>query len=221
MDLSKKTHREIVEVFHDRAHEYDGWFEESLVYKNELAALKDLHTALSGPKFEIGVGPGRFAGDLGVSFGLDPAEGPLRIAMTRGVSPCRAVGEALPLRDRCVSTLYILFTFCFLQDPGKVLKECCRVLKGKGHLVLGVIPNSSPWGQALLRKKEEGHPFYRHATFYSTDEVLGLLEESGLNVVESRSGLLQPPDSLKGLEKSIKGIHSQAGFVVMCTAKKE
>ena len=53
-------------VFHDHAAEYDNWFASSLVYEIELAALRSLKSIIFPPEIEIGVGPGRFARDLGI-----------------------------------------------------------------------------------------------------------------------------------------------------------
>lgn len=77
--------RKAAQVFDERAAEYDAWFDESLLFAIELAALQELATPLLGPKLEIGVGPGRFAEALGVEFGVDPALAPLALAKKRGV----------------------------------------------------------------------------------------------------------------------------------------
>jgi hypothetical protein len=61
------------QAFHEHTEEYDSWFEDSLVYEIEVTALISLHVEMDDPKMEIGVGPGRFAKTLGVSFGIDPA----------------------------------------------------------------------------------------------------------------------------------------------------
>ena len=53
--------RQAAGVFDERAAEYDGWFEDSLLFAIERGALQELDTPLLDPKLEIGVGPGRFA----------------------------------------------------------------------------------------------------------------------------------------------------------------
>ena len=64
-----------VRVFHEHAKIYDSWYENSLVFAIELAALQSLQTVMKGPGIEIGVGPGRFAREIGLEFGLDRDRG--------------------------------------------------------------------------------------------------------------------------------------------------
>jgi len=215
-DMGKETFwRQAAQVFDERAAEYDAWFENSLLFAIERAALQELATPLLGPKLEIGVGPGRFAEALGVEFGIDPALSPLDFAKKRGVHVSQAVGEALPYAGQSMQTVLLLFTFCFLVDPRPVLLECRRVLKPGGHLVLGLIVADSPWGRMLQQKKEAGHPFYQQARFYGSSEVEQCLVGCGFIVEEIRSSLIQPPEALREMERSQAGLVSQAGFVIL------
>lgn len=207
--------RQAAGVFDERAAEYDAWFENSLLFAIECAALQELTTPLLGPKLEIGVGPGRFAEALGVEFGVDPALAPLAFAGKRGVRVSQAVGEALPYVGQSMRTVLLLFTFCFLVDPHPVLRECRRVLKPGGHLVLGLIVADNPWGRMLRQKKEAGHPFYQQARFYALSEVEQCLTECGFVVAERRSSLIQPPEALREMEHSQAGLVSQAGFAIL------
>lgn len=214
--MGKETFwRQAARPFEEGAAEYDGWFEESLLFAIERAALQELRTPLRGPKLEIGVGPGRFAEALGVEFGVDPALAPLALAKTRGVRVSQAVGEALPYAGQSMQTVLLLFTYCFLEDPRPVLRECRRVLKPGGHLVLGLIVADSPWGRMLQQKKEDGHPFYRQARFYDPEEVEACLAGCGFVVEERRSSLIQAPEALQEMEHSQAGLVSQAGFAVL------
>ena len=214
--MEKETFwRQAAGVFDERAAEYDGWFEDSLLFAIERGALQELDTPLLDPKLEIGVGPGRFAEALGVEFGVDPALAPLVYARKRGVRVSQAVGEALPYVGQSMRTVLLLFTFCFLADPRSVLWECRRVLKRGGHLVLGLIVADSPWGRMLQHKKEEGHPFYQQARFYEVGEVAQCLAGCGFVVEEIRSSLVQPPEGLREMEHSQAGLVSQAGFAVL------
>jgi SAM-dependent methyltransferase len=215
-DMGKEEFwRQAAGVFEERAAEYDAWFENSLLFAIERAALQELVTPLLDPKLEIGVGPGRFAEALGVEFGIDPALAPLAFAGKRGVRVSRAVGEALPFAGQSMQTVLLLFTFCFLADPCPVLRECRRVLKPGGHLVLGLIVADSPWGRMLRQKKEDGHPFYRQARFYAPSEVEQCLAGCGFVVAERRSSLIQPPEALREMEHSQAGLVSQAGFAIL------
>lgn len=216
----KARWHKVAAVFHERAAEYDQWYEESLPFQIELKALQELGTVLSSPQLEVGAGPGRFAAALQVGFGIDPAFAPLKIAAGRGVLPCQAVGEALPVKPGRIKTIFLLFTLCFLESPEKVLAECRRALPAGGHIVLGIINGASSWGQMLLDKKKQGHAFYKHARLHGRDVVLAWLAGGGFSVVESRSALFQRPSEVRVLETSQTGLLAEAGFWVIVAQKK-
>lgn len=206
------------QVFHERAGEYDSWFENNPVFASELAALQALKTPLPEPRLEIGVGPGRFAAALGTRYGLDPALAPLHLARERGVLPCRGLGEALPVRPGCLGTIFLLFTLCFVEEPRTVLAQCRQALRPGGMLVVGTVPLDSPWGQNLDAKRMAGHPFYRHARFVKLATTMAWLARAGFTLMESRSALLQPPEKTGEPGPSVAGIQAQAGFVVLVVA---
>ena len=207
--------------FHDHAEEYDSWFEDSLVYEIEETALKSLHAQMDDPKMEIGVGPGRFARNLGVGFGIDPAWAPLTLASERGIKCCQAFGEQLPVKDRRIGAIYVLFTLCFVADPQKILRECFRVLKEDGHLVIGMIPSGSAWGRSLTIKKKADHSFYKYARFYTIATVKKLLAKANMRVIEYNSTLYQAPGCVKQNEVPRDAFDEQAGFVVIVAAKNQ
>lgn len=202
------------------AEEYDRWFEDSAVFRAELACLQGLSTKLPTPRLEVGVGPGRFAERLGIGFGFDPAFNALKLAQKRKIAVCRAVGETLPLPDAGLGTLNLLFVLCFVADRRRVLGEVWRVLRPGGMLVVGMVPQASPWGQAILEKKREGHPFYRSVGLLGVEEAAMLLEEAGFSIVEKRSALLEAPRAFTGRVESRAGIVDRAGFAVLVGRKR-
>lgn len=207
------------QAFHDHAEEYDSWFEDSLVYEIEVAALKSLHTEMAEPKMEIGVGPGRFARRLGVGIGIDPAWAPLKLAARREINCCQAFGEQLSVKDRRIGTIYVLFTLCFAAEPQEILRECSRVLKEGGHLVIGLVPSGSAWGRSLAIKKKAGHSFYKYAHFYTIGTVREWLGNVNMSIMEQRSTLYQAPERIEQNEVPRDVLDEQAGFVVIVARK--
>jgi len=208
-----------VKVFHDHAEEYDNWFEDSLVYKIELAALKSLKTEMENPKIEIGVGPGRFARDLNITFGIDPARALLTLAAKRKITCCQAFGEQLPVKDRTIGTIYVLLTLCFVDDPQKILLECSRTLKEEGCLIIGMIPPGSAWGRSLAAKKKAGHFFYKHVRFYTIETVKKWLANANMRIMEYRSTLYQAPECVEQNEAPKGALDEQSGFTVIVARK--
>lgn len=206
-------------VFHERADEYDRWFEDSLLFDIEAATIKALAVPATSPALEIGVGPGRFARELGSDFGIDPANAPLHLAAGRKIKVCQAVGESLPFSSNCFARVSIFFTLCFVQNPAQVLEECHRILQKDGHLILGFVPVSSQWGKVLLKKKEAGHPFYEHAQFFSVKECEDLIRNSGFSIINSSSSLYQNPGEVSTMEVPCSKTDKKAGFIALDVQK--
>jgi len=208
-------------VFDERAEEYDTWFDNSLLFAIEQAAIQSLNIGLSQPALEVGVGPGRFAEALQIPLGIDPAMAPLYLAKKRGLSTCQAKAEELPFATSSLGAIYLLFTLCFLHSPDHFLEECVRVLRPEAPLIIGLVPADSSWGLLLRRKKEHGHPFYQGARFWTLAQVQQLLTRHGFQILQSTSTLYQTPEKLVALEKARPGMDEEAGFVVMVARHRE
>jgi ubiquinone/menaquinone biosynthesis C-methylase UbiE len=203
------------QIFHERAKEYDLWFEDSLLFDIEKEGIQSLNITFSPPAFEIGVGPGRFALALGIHFGLDPAFASLLLAKKRGVATCQAIAEELPLATSSVGALYLLFTLCFIESPSRFFEECRRVLRPEAPLIIGFVPAESVWGQTLRLKKEGGHPFYKTAQFYTIAKIQQLLSIYDFEICKGVSTLYQMPGKVVELEQARAGFDEKAGFVVL------
>ena len=208
-------------VFQERADEYDSWYDDSPLFATELAALQQVTAKLPEPKIEIGAGPGRFAEQLGIAIGIDPAPAALQRGLKRGIMGVVGIGEQLPIRSQSTGTVFLLFTLCFLEDPGRVLQECRRVLTTDGRLVIGMVPGDSPWGQHLELKKQQGNPYYRYAHFQTIASTLALLKTARFSLCESYSTLLQSPGGTISLESPQPGSNEQAGFCVLLAEKEK
>jgi SAM-dependent methyltransferase len=207
----------IASVFDSLASDYDAWFdgEGKAVFAIEIQAFRSVSDSLPKPWLEIGVGSGRFAQALGIETGLDPSLRLVEIARRRGVDAFLGQGEQAPFRGKVFGTAFLIVTLCFVDSPAMVLREVNRLLKEGGKLVLGLVLRESPWGRFYQARKKEGHRFYKYATFYGFEEVRSLLEQAGFAVEEVVSTLLQKPGEVRGIESSLKGLSSDAGFVVI------
>lgn len=185
----------IADPFETETEIYEAWFERfDAAYRSEIRALR----ALSVPTdraISIGVGTGRFAAPLSVPYGVDPAPAMLERARERGIKVVRGVGEALPFSDGAAEMLLAVTTVCFFDDLDRAFEEAARVLEPGGALLLGYIDRESQIGQEYQKIKDE-NPFYRYATFYSSDELETALQQAGFADLETRQTLFSMPEDL-------------------------
>ncbi len=202
--------------FESLAEKYDRWYEAPFggsAYRLEVKCLESLMGNFNRG-LEIGVGTGRFASALGVEFGVDPSYEMLTLAKARGVRCVQGVGESLPFKEKSFDLTLIVVSICFVKDPFRVLKECRRVLRDNGRLIMGFIPRESRWADFYLQKAQEGHPIYRHAKFYPFDRVKEWINRAGFNLERVKSTLLEKPQDKEPIRSSdiTEGFDPLSGF---------
>ena len=171
---------EVVELFDRYAERYDSWYDRHKDwFKKELELIRrfvgDFELGL-----EVGVGTGRFASELGISYGVDLSDRMLKLAKSRGVEVIKADAKALPFKDESFDLVLFAFTLCFLDDPRSALKEARRVLKSDGRIVICGVPADSKLGEEYMSRKDS--PFYSNAKLYKVEEIVGMIEELGMKV---------------------------------------
>ena len=94
---------------------------------------------------DLGCGTGRFAPALATRLratvvGVDPSEKMLaharRKCQTHRVRYVRGAGEAVPLCDASVDVVFISMAFHHFRDPGRVARECRRVLVDRSPVLV-------------------------------------------------------------------------------------
>jgi ubiquinone/menaquinone biosynthesis C-methylase UbiE len=199
------------EPFEKHTERYDRWFDaHETAYESELSALQRL-VSNDTQSLEIGVGTGRFAEPLGVRYGLDPSESMLNHATERGIEGVQGVAEALPFADGVFDTALLVTTICFVDDIERTFREAHRVLRPEGRLVVGYIDRESPVGHQYQEHKDE-NPFYKDATFVSTDELVAELDVTGFDEYEFVQTIFQPPDELAAVDDVESG-YGDGSFV--------
>lgn len=208
-------------VFDALASAYDAWFEDEGkgIFAIEVKAFQKVLPYLPKPWIEVGVGSGRFAHSLGIEIGLDPSTKLLHMASNRGINVFLGRGEDAPIGNESFGTVFFIVTLCFVNSPLKVLREANRILKRSGKIVLGLVLWESPWGRFYQAKGQEGHRFYRHATFYSYEEVEMLLKQSGFEIERVLSTLFQKPGEVEHMEHPQEDFSPDAGFTVIVAGR--
>ena len=210
--------RETASIFNENWKAYDDWFDDHpAIFQSEIKAIKKVAPS-SGQGLEIGVGTARFASIFPVKFGLDPSLNMLKAAKEREVKVIQGVGEFLPFKDESFHFVLIVVTICFVSDPRKVLRESLRVLKREGVLILGIIDRESSWGR-YYESRAAHSKFYKAARFFSSQDILNLLNYIPGALSNTYQTLLHPPPELKKTEEPQPG-HGKGGFVVFKWMKK-
>ena len=213
----------VVKTFDAFARRYDSWFrgkQGGVIFPAEVEALRILLRRLRPPFLEVGVGTGAFAEALGVTMGVDPAMGALKIAAARGVACVQGIGEALPFKDGSFGGVLLISTLCFVADPVPVLREAARVTRTDGGVLVADVVRDSAWGRYYLEKKAKGHTFYRHATIHTLDELPRFLHGAGVRIVDSSSTLVQHPGERLKPEAAFDGIAPGASFVCLLARRQ-
>ncbi len=189
-----------IRTFDKYASEYDSWYvEHSAIFESEAKAIDAFHP--TGLGLEIGMGTGVFAKRLGVTVGIDPSLGMLRLSKARGIQAVRAVGDHLPFRTGAFEYVLIAGTLCFLKEPSGTIREIAEVLKDDGSLIVCEIPRDSAWGKFMQEKGKAGHRFYKHAVLYETEDVQRTLENLGFTIVDTKATLSIGPEEHERVEQ--------------------
>ena len=204
-------------VFDRHSKEYDYWYDKNrFVYLSELKALKKVLPTF-GKGLEIGVGTGRFAKPLGITFGLDPSAEMLGIANERGIKTRWGFGEDLPFWHDKFDYVAIIISLCFVNDPVKVLEESFRVLKSNGRIVLGIVDKNSFLGKFYQKKKSI---FYKQAKFFGIKDLSKMLSDSGFKKINYYQTIFDLLGNISSIQEPIKG-YGKGGFVVISGQKSD
>jgi len=206
-----------IEPFELHTQQYEKWFEDNwAIYKSELLAVKAMLPE-GGTGFEIGVGTGRFAGSLGIQFGIEPSHKMGMVAQNKGIIVIGGVAENLPINNSHFDFVLIGTAICFFHDVKAAFQEINRVLKTGGVLIIGFIDKNSPIGKQYQKHKEE-NVFYRTATFYSFEGVTSLLEQTGFENFSFVQTIFHNLKDIKTIEPVKEGC-GKGSFVVIRAEK--
>lgn len=182
-------------MFDGAVADYDAWYDRhSEQYAAELAAVRRMvgpEASRAGRALEVGVGSGRFAGPLGIGFGVDPAPRMAALANTRGCRTVVAEAGHLPFRDGAFAWTAFLTSLCFVPDPAAALREARRVTSPGGCVVVAYLDRLTAEGRALESAKAT-NPYYAAARLLSGPALQGLLRTAGFEVEDACSVVSGP-----------------------------
>jgi ubiquinone/menaquinone biosynthesis C-methylase UbiE len=197
--------------------DYDKWFDvHAGWFSSELAALR-LATPESGRGIEIGVGTGKFALELDIHVGIEPAENMAAAARGSGIEVIPGFAEKIPLEDASFDFALMVTVDCFLQNVADAFAEAYRILKPGGAIIIGMIDKSSPLGQKYQKHKHD-NPFYKYARFHDPAEISLGLEKVGFKDFQYWQTLTDPLNEEAEQPESGFG---KGGFVVIKASKQK
>lgn len=88
----------------------------------------------------------------------------------------------MPFRDSTLGYVLMGTTICFVADALKTFHESFRVLGKRGIVIIGMLDRASHQAGRECVEQKRNNPLYRHARFYSEDEVTGMLGCDSLKV---------------------------------------
>jgi ubiquinone/menaquinone biosynthesis C-methylase UbiE len=203
-----------------RAEGYDRWYDEhKLVYEAELEAVGKL-VPQYGTGLEIGIGTGRFARPLNISHGVEPSKDMRAFARSLGLDVVGGAAESLPYDDAQFDFALMVTVLHLLDDADAAMRECYRVVKAGGCLIIGFIDRDSPVGKKYSsRKDEDSGSYFAKARFYTPEEVIAMLEKAGFSDFEFYQTLFRDMESIDTPEP-VKPGYGEGSFVVV-KAKKQ
>ena len=182
-------------LFDNLVNEYEEWFDRHPeIYKEEIKTIKALLP--KGKGLEVGVGTGRFAAPLGIKVGIEPSKKMAEVARARGIEVIEMNAEEMNFEEE-FDFILMVTTICFVNDPFKTIQNCYKALKNGGYLLVAFVDLNSPLG-IFYEKNKEKSKFYKHAKFFTKNDIINLMKKAGFKEFECVENLYgESLDNLK------------------------
>ncbi|HVT86583.1 MAG TPA: class I SAM-dependent methyltransferase [Chitinophagaceae bacterium] len=205
--------------FNDHVAEYEEWFDTyPFVFQSEVEAIRDLlpgGDTIRG--MEVALGTGRFAKELGIKEGIEPAMNMRALALKRGIEVMAGEAEHLPYKDMQFDFVLMVFCISYFENPPLAFREAYRVLKNDGALIVGFIDKDSTIGKFYEQRKPQS-VFYKNANFYSVKRVVSEMKKLRFRDLQFSQTLFHPLDDIKEFEPAKPGF-GEGSFVLVKAIK--
>ena len=205
--------------FNDHVAEYEEWFEKyPFVFQNEVEAIRDLLPVGDNIRgIEVALGTGRFAKELGIKEGIEPAHNMRALALKRGIEVMAGEAEYLPYKDMQFDFVLMVFCISYFENLAVAFREAHRVLKNDGALIVGFIDKDSSIGKFYEHRKPNS-VFYKNANFYSVKRIISELNKIRFKNLQLSQTLFQLLDDIKEFEPAKPGF-GEGSFVLVKAIK--
>ncbi len=217
-----------ISVFKEAAADFDAWFDKNkIIFESELLAEKQL---LPNPEntVSIGVGSGLFASQIGIKYGVEPAEDMAKLARKRGIKVKNGTAEEVPYPDEKFDTVLLSTVLSYVKDAQKAVNEAYRILKPGGNVVISFLAGEGSYAMlyelAHLRGRHDPEispphpyplPFIKGAKWMTTDQVTALLRNAGFTNFHYVQTLRRHPKySNEKVESPVEG-YKEGDYIVV------
>jgi 2-polyprenyl-3-methyl-5-hydroxy-6-metoxy-1,4-benzoquinol methylase len=166
-----------------------GWLASRLGPLRDIAggAVMWLNGSRPGKLLDVGCGNGRFLDrmrELGWEVvGVEPDKQAAKVARKRfGLDVHEDALEEIAFPDDTFDAITMSHVVEHLPDPINTIRECQRILKKGGRLVV-TVPNIESLGHRLYREAWRGLEVPRHLFLFSPPTLRDCVERSGLQVL--------------------------------------
>ena len=207
-------------IFETSAEQYETWFEKHpATYQSEINAIRNVLPVdwKNQRGMEIGIGTGRFAIPFNIKEGIEPAAAMRKIAETKDIHATEGIAENLPFDKNEFDFALMVTTICFVDEPSKSCSETYRILKPGGSIIIGIVNKDSELGKEYEARKQLSR-FYKDATFFTVQDIIQLLTETGFINLKFQQTLITHPNKLTEPESAIPG-YDQGSFVAISGTK--
>ena len=142
---------------------------------------------------DVGCSNGAFvwiAKQLGIDAqGVDPGEIPARQAQARGLMVHKGYLEELNLPEKSFDVVTLFEVIEHIKDPAVLVKECHRILRVGGVMVIGT-GNTDSWTRRIMKHRWDFFDISLHGghiNFYSTASIKVLAAKTGFTVNRIRT----------------------------------
>lgn len=202
-----------IDVFEKHFDKYDNWFfKHAKAYQSELKALQQ--AKVPGLSIEIGVGTGKFAEPLGITYGVEPSENMYKKAQKLNINIIKGQAEHLPIKSEVFDWAIMITTICFVEAPLKSIKEMHRILKFGGKCSIGIVDKDSYLGRKYQLIKDKS-VFYKDATFFSSMEIISLLKKAKFKNISALQTLFGDENDIESKIQLPEYGFGKGSFVVL------
>lgn len=144
-----------------------------------------------GKLLDIGCGHGKFLAkmqELGWEvIGVEPDKEAVKMAREKfGLNIHQGTLEQAGFFSDSFDVITMSHVIEHIPDPIRILKECQRILKPNGYLVI-LTPNNNCLGAYVFKEAWRGWEIPRHLFIFSTRSLQNLVEKTGLYLIQLKT----------------------------------